>query len=172
MYTVNVQYTDYAGHAKRKSVAFNLDSREVFKLLVELTSLFEWLKANKESAEKRELSVEEVRDFYNNLEGVMLEAWGEMSEDGEHFRKSERYLFEESKAFDACMWMFVDKPEEAVRLLEGMLPKELYDMVEKATPDQIADATSAKAIADQEEIQRLRAQVSEMQRSSPTNTNS
>lgn len=160
MYKLNVSYTDYKGTAKRADVTFNLDGREVFKMLPELKSLFEWIEANREE-EPRELDIEEVRTFYNNLEGVILEAYGEMSEDGQHFRKAGRFEFEESAAFNACMMLFVNAPKEAVMLLEGIMPKELMDRVKNADANQVAEVSDSRIAEMDSEIRRLRAQITE-----------
>jgi len=96
LYTKTVPYKNYRGKPRNGVVTFNLDEREVFKLLPELKAMFEWLDGNREAVDPRDLSTEEVRDFYTNLENIMLEAWGELSEDGEHFRKGNKYNFEES----------------------------------------------------------------------------
>jgi hypothetical protein len=149
---------DYKKKPRNVQVSFNLDAREVFKMLPELKNVFEWLDSNK-TQDPRELSVEEVRDFYTSFEGILLEAWGEMSEDGLHFRKGGKYEFEESALFNACMILFVTKPEETVKLLEGLLPKELFDMVKNADAVEVAEATKAKASAQEEEIARLRAEL-------------
>lgn len=160
MYKLNVSYTDYKGTAKRADVTFNLDGREVFKMLPELKSLFEWIEANREE-EPRELDIEEVRTFYNNLEGVILEAYGEMSEDGQHFRKAGRFEFEESAAFNACMMLFVNAPKEAVLLLEGIMPKELMDRVKNADANQVAEVSDSRIAEMDSEIRRLKAQITE-----------
>ena len=158
MYTLTVPFVDYKKKPRTVDVSFNLDGREVFKMLPELKSVFEWLESNK-NGDPRSLSTEEVRDFYNSLEGIILEAWGELSEDGLHFRKGGKYEFEESALFNACMMLFVTKPEEAVKLIEGIMPKELFDMVQNADPAQLAAATDAKTADMEAEIARLRAQV-------------
>lgn len=160
MYTITVPYTDYKKRPRTEDVHFNLDGREVFKMLPQLKSVFEWLDSNKD-AEPRQLSVDEVTNFYTDFEGILLEAWGELSEDGKHFRKSSKYEFEESALFNACMMMFVTKPEETTKLLQGILPAELFEMVKNANEQQIAaaaDAAKADSAKD-EEIARLRAQV-------------
>lgn len=159
MYRIDIPYTDYNGKAKRKNLTFNLDVREVFSKLVQLRAVFDWLKDNKEAVEERSLSTEEVVEFYNNLEAVILEAYGEMTADGERFVKTGRYEFEDSAAFNATMWMFVDRPNEAVKLLEGLLPKEMFEMVKNATPEQLAAAGVANAEANQTEIARLQAEL-------------
>lgn len=158
MYTLTVPFVDYKGKPRNIPVSFNLDAREVFKMLPELKSVFEWLESNKVQ-DPRDLSVEEVSSFYTNFEGILLEAWGEMSEDGLHFRKGGKYEFEESALFNACMVMFVTKPEETTKLLNGILPPEMFEMVQNADETQIAVATDAKVSAQEAEIARLRAEL-------------
>lgn len=164
MYKLNVAYDDYAGRARRATLAFNLDTREIYKLLPELKSIFEWLQSvqpegEEEKLDPRDLDTEEVRDFYNNLERIILDAWGEMSEDGEHFRKSGKFDFEESKAFSACMDLFVFQPQEAVKLVNALLPKDLFDKVKNASPEELAASTESKLSEKDEEIARLRRQI-------------
>jgi len=158
LYTVSVPFVDYKKKPRTQDVAFNLDVREVFKMLPELKRVFDWLEANK-NEEPRDLSPEEVSAFYTDFEDILLSAWGELSEDGMHFRKSGRYEFEESALFNACMWQFVTKPEETGKLMEGILPKELFEMVKNADPEQLAAATGAKVSEQQAEIDRLTAEL-------------
>ena len=139
-------------------VNFNLDAREVFKMLPELKSVFDWLETNRDS-DPRELTTEEVSQFYTNFENILLEAYGEMSEDGLHFRKGGRYEFEESALFNACMVLFVTKPDQTVKMLEGILPKELFDMVKNADTNQLSSATQSRVAEQEAEIARLRAQL-------------
>jgi hypothetical protein len=155
---LTVSFKDYRGHERKKSASFNLDAREVFKMLPELKAVFDWLDSNKTS-NPRELDTQEVSTFYTNFEGILLEAWGEMSEDGLYFRKAGKYEFEESALFNACMVKFVTKPEEAVKLLEGVLPPELTDMVKNADETQLAAANDTKVADANAEIARLRAQI-------------
>lgn len=158
MYTLTVPFTDYLGKSRSMKVDFNLDAREVFKMLPELKAVFDWLDSNRD-ADPRELTTEEVSAFYTNFEAILLAAYGEMSEDGLHFRKGGKYEFEESALFNACMVLFVTKPEETVKMLEGMLPKELFDMVKNADASQLAAATKSKVSEQEAEIARLRAQL-------------
>lgn len=164
MYKINVGYTDYAGRARRTDVRFNLETREVYKLFPELKGVSEWLasvqpKEGEEKPDPRNLDAEEIRDFYNNLERIILDAWGELDEDGEHFRKSGKYDFEESKAFSACMDLFVLQPQEAVKLIEALLPKDLFDKVKNASTEELAASTESKLSEKDEEIARLRRQI-------------
>lgn len=162
MYTINVPFKDYKDRARQQSVTFNLDGREVFKMLPELKSVFDWIESNRDQ-EVRELTVDEVRSFYNDLEQIILEAWGEMSEDGQYFRKGGKFEFEESALFNACMILFVTKPQEAVKLLEGIMPTELFELVKNANPEQLEEAQNLKLTEQEAEIIRLKAQIAEGQ---------
>lgn len=158
MYKFNVPFTDYMGRKRTQDVAFNLDAREVFKMLPELKSVFDWMETNK-NADVRELSTQEVTDFYTDFEGILLSAWGEVSEDGLHFRKGGKYDFEESAAFNACMVMFVMQPEKTGKLIEGILPPELFEMVKNADPATIEAAANSRVAEQEAEITRLKAQL-------------
>lgn len=155
MYTITVPFVDYKKKHRTESVSFNLDAREVFRMLPQLKSVFEWLDSHK-GAEPRDLDTEEVSKFYTDFEGILLEAYGVVSEDGSYFRKGNKYDFEESALFNACMVEFVTKPELTVKLLEGILPKELFEMVKNVDERQIENITSARADELAEENERLK----------------
>lgn len=159
MYSKSIPFKDFKGNPRNATVQFNLTEPEVFKLLVPLQAIFDWQESLRNSGE-RELTTEEVVEFYNNFEEVLLSAWGEMSEDGLHFRKAGRYEFEESALFAACMNEFVTNPEETQKLIDGIMPKGLQEMVKKA--DANVSAIENNPNVDDElkvEIARLRAQL-------------
>lgn len=158
MYTIKVPFKDYKGMQRTQEVSFNLDAREVFKNLPQLQSVFNWLETNK-AAEPQDLTVEEVSQFYTDFEEILLTAWGEMSEDGLHFRKTGKWEFEESALFNACMVMFVTKPQETAKLLEGIMPPELTTMVQNADTATLEAATNSRVSEQQAEIDRLKAQL-------------
>lgn len=155
MYKITVPFTDYNNKPRNIDVTFNLEVREVFKMLPELQSVFTWIQANRD-ADTRDLTTEEVRDFYNSLEGIILEAYGELSDDGLHFQKSTRFEFEESKTFAACMLRFVTEPQEAVKLLEALLPKEMF---EKFLQGDVEGVKKAQDEEKDKEIERLKAEL-------------
>lgn len=160
MYTLDVPFKDYNGTARTAKVQFNLDAREVFKILPQLQSVFTWLESNKD-ANPRELTTAEVSSFYTDFEAILLDAWGEISEDGLYFRKTGKYDFEESALFNACMVLFVTKPELTARLLEGILPPELAEMAKNADKDTIEAAVKSQVDEKQAEINRLKRELAE-----------
>jgi hypothetical protein len=158
LYTITVPFTDYKKKVRNEPVSFNLDAREVFKMLPQLKNVFEWLDSHK-NADPRDLTTVEVSQFYTEFEGILLEAYGEVSEDGLYFKKGNKYEFEESALFNACMVMFVTQPQETVKLLEGILPKELFDQVKNASQTEIEQITTARAEQLAAENELLREQL-------------
>lgn len=128
-----IPFKGFDGKPHNQKLELNLEVREVVKLLVEFNTVFKWLDVNTgPDKEERELTTEEVVDFYNNLETILLAAWGKMSDDGLYFHKAERYLFEESKLFAATMEMFVSEPSEATKMVDGLMPKGMEELVRKS----------------------------------------
>ncbi len=158
MYTKSIPFKDFNDKPRNQTVHFNLTSREVFKLLVEFKAIFEWQESIK--GELRDVSTPEVLAFYNNFEEILLTAWGVPSEDGLHFRKAGRYEFEESALFNACMLIYVSDPRETSALLDGLMPKDMQEIVKKADSN-MAELANDPSTDDalRKEIERLRAQV-------------
>lgn len=168
MYTKKVPYKNFKGQPRTAEVQFNLTEREVFKLLPELMTVAAWRELNTKSP-ARDLPTEEVREYYNNFEAILLEAWGVMSEDGEHFRKGGRYEFEESALFNAAMVMFVSDPIETGALLDGIMPNaELSEMVKKADVNMLTASQNENLTPEQRErVAELQRQLAEAQRGIP-----
>lgn len=129
MYTKSVPFKDYNGKPRNLPVHFNLETRDVFKVVGELNRIFKWRDGLK--GPERELTDEEMTDFFNDFEAVLLAAWGEPSEDGLYFVRTNRYLFEDSKLFAACMDMFVTDIGEVTRMLNEIMPKGMEEVVKK-----------------------------------------
>lgn len=163
MYTKNVPYKDLYDRPKNKTVYFNLTEPEVFKLLVEFQRIFKWQERIKENP-GAETPTEEVVAYYNDFEEIILSAYGEPDAEGEHFDHDGKYKFEKSMAFAAFMTMCVTDVSETTRLLDGLMPKGLQEMVKNADAKLAELAknpeTSAEAAA---EIERLRTRMAELQ---------
>lgn len=157
MYIKKIPYKNFKGEPRNAEVAFNLTEREIFKLLPQLQAVFSWREVNTNSAE-RELVTEEVIEFYNHFEEILLSAWGEPSADGEHFRKAGRYDFEESALFNAAMLLFVTDPEETGRLLDGLMPSDMQETVKRA------DANFAKIAENENLDDESKQKIAELQR--------
>lgn len=157
MYTKSIPFKDVDGKACNETVNFMLFERDVFRLLPQLKAVFDWQDSMK--GEKRELTTEEVVEFYTNFEEILLAAYGKPSADRKSFNRGNRYEFEETALFNACMVEFITNPQETGKLLDDILPKGMEDLVRKAD-DNLAKASSETKDEDmQAEIARLRAQL-------------
>lgn len=152
-----IPYKNYKQEPKNGRITLNLDEREVFKLLVQFKRMMDWIEGLDQSR-VMELPTEEVVAFYDDLETVLLASWGEMSADGEHFRKSGRYEFEESALFNAVMLMFVTDTVEAQKMINDLLPKGMEERV-KTAQDNLENSSvpDPEKEAMKAELERLRA---------------
>lgn len=159
MYTKVIPFKDYKGNPRNMTVHLNLDEREFFKLFPEFYRILTW-RDSLISEESRDLSPDEVRDFYNDLEEVLLTAWGIPSEDGLYFRKTEKYDFQESALFNALMMEFVTNPSAANEVLKELMPSNMEDMIKKfeGNLDKAADSPETPAEI-QAKIRALQAQL-------------
>ena len=162
-----IPFKDFKGKPRNQEVNFNLNEPDVFKLLRQFQIVLDWQTSMK--GELRELSTQEVTDFYTTFEEIMLSAWGEPSEDGLYFRKAGRYDFEESALFGATMVYFLNNPLEVGKFLDEIMPQGLQDLVKNADVN-LAELENAPGNSAelQAEIARLRAQVAASQNKEPT----
>lgn len=160
MYKLNVPFKDFHDKPRNLTIHFNLAEREVFRLLPELQFIMNWIESMK-GEEIRELDTKEVVEFYTAFEELILEAYGEPSADGLYFDKTGKYQFESSAMFNAVMVMMVQDPMKVGELLDGIMPKDLQNMVKTADSNlaEIAKRNNPEEI--QREIERLQALVAE-----------
>ena len=154
MYKKSIPFKDFKDNPRTMEVQFNLTIPEVVKLMKEFKAVFDWQESM--GGEPRDLDPTEVVEFYTNFEEILLTAYGKMSDDGLLFKKSGRYEFEESALFAATMVYFVTNPEECMKLIEGIMPKGMADIVKNADENL---AQMAKEAGDDD----LRAQVARLQ---------
>lgn len=160
MYTKKIKFKDFFGKDREVETHFNLTTHEVFKKLVEFQAIFEWTEKMKDRDPDGVTDTQEVLDFYDNIEEILLSSYGVPDADGLHFRKGGRYDFQESALFHHCMQMFVTDPSEANELLDGLMPKDLQDLVKRADAN-IAKIVEAPETDEdvREQLRRLQAQV-------------
>lgn len=162
MYEKLIPHKNFKGKVRNQTVHFNLTTHEFFKLLVEFKMIFDW--QNKLEGEDPDAVTDtaEVIAYYTNLEEILLAAYGVPDEDGDHFRKAGRYDFAESSLFHATMELFVSDPTEAGKLVNGLMPEGLDELLKKL------DANAVAALANEDtpdamkrEIERLRREAAE-----------
>lgn len=163
MYTKTIPFKDLNGKPRNQTVHFNLFEREVFKLMGELQTVLGYIDRWQKEKESRTIDTPEVLDFYNNFEEILLTAYGTPSDDGLRFDHSGRYEFEDSSCFNAFMMMCVTDPTETSKVINGIMPEGLEDIVRKADENLIQAAKDASTEDQADEIARLRAQLAAQQ---------
>lgn len=173
MYTKMIQHRNFAGEPRNQKVQFNLTEHEVFKLLVEFKAIFDWQEKIKDRDPNAETDTLEVIEFYNNFEEILLSAWGELDESGDHFRKGGRYDFKESSVFHAAMKLFLENQAEVNNLLNGLMPDGLQDLVKAADANlaELAKQSDGSNPAIDAEVARLRAELAAAKGDQPAVTN-
>jgi len=157
-----IPHKNFRGKVRNQEVNFNLTEHEVLKLLVEFKAIFDWQEQVEARDPDAETPTEEVLEFYNNFEEILLAAWGELDESGDHFHKGGRYEFRESSVFHAAMKMFLEDLNEVNELINGLMPEGLKDLV-KAADGRLAELAAksedGKDPVLQSEVEQLRAQL-------------
>ncbi len=129
MYKKTVPYKDYNEKPQNEQICLLLETRDVFKVIVELKSIFDWQESFE--GEARTLSPEEMREFFNNFEAVILASWGKITPDGKGFDRTDRYEFEHSKLFSAFMDLLLSDITEVQKVMAEIMPKGMEDIVRK-----------------------------------------
>ena len=167
MFNKQIGYKDYKQKVRNETHDFQLEVRDVFKNMVQLYDINEWVQGLKKETDLRELPTSEVQEFYNNVEHVLLASYGIVSDDGRRFIRDGRYEFEDSKAFAVIMEEFLSDPEMANVFLAEIMPENMKGFLEKITK---TEAAAAAALASdprkspeeiQAEIARLRGELAE-----------
>lgn len=169
MYTKMIPHKNFAGKQRDQEVQFNLTEHEVLKLMVEFKAIFDWQEKVKDRDPEAETDTLEVIEFYNNFEEILLSAWGELDESGDHFRKGGRYEFKESSLFHAAMKLFLEDQEEVNKLLNGLMPDGLQDLVKAADSNlaELAKNSEENSPAVNAEVARLQAELARAKAGTP-----
>lgn len=158
MYEIKVPYKNFKQQPKNGVVQFNLEVHEVMQNFIELAWILEFRDRHKGT--DVELENEVMVEFFDNFETVILAAWGVMSDDGEHFRKSGVVEFKSSKLFAATMNLFISDFDALNKFLNTLLPPELEEIVIKQTESLEklkAENTDMSPEEIQAQIERLKA---------------
>lgn len=125
MYKTTVEYEDFNGEKKKRTLYFNLSQSELTELKYESNGALE----NK---------IVEIVATKNRSEMMLLftkllkMAYGEKSEDGEYFIKNEEVYnrFKFSNAYDAFLEKLVESDSELENFIKYVMPKKLSDKVD------------------------------------------
>ena len=121
-----VNYTNFDGEAKSKTLYFNLTKTE----LVELDGEAEGGLAN---SMQRIVDAKEANTLISEFKRIILLSYGERSEDGDRFIKSDdiREAFSQTAAFDALFMELAQNEDKASDFIMGIMPADLTSQLQE-----------------------------------------
>ena len=136
-----ITYTNYNGQKVTKPFYFNMNKMELVETMVD---------ENNQSFLDVVQSLADSGDFYSLirvLKKIILAAYGEKSDDGERFVKSDeiRRGFEESPAFPELYISLLTDTKQMIDFVNGILPSDVQGTAEQI---KAAIATAEKANED------------------------
>lgn len=124
MFKYTVNYEDFDGNQQSEVLYFNLSKPEMLKLQMKNDGGYaEYLQKIANSNNPAE-----VLDAFSD---IVLMAYGQKSEDGKRFVKSEeaKMAFSQSVAYDTFLFELIENPAIIENFMNGVFPK---DLLEKA----------------------------------------
>lgn len=130
MFSDTITYKDFNGNQCSETLYFNISETEGFKFLNSVeggydaylqTILDKFDKLNDDDDHQK---IKMISDLISVYEDIILAAYGEKSEDGKRFMKSDEITngFRCSAAYDALIQKFFEDPEYAVKFTVAVLP--------------------------------------------------
>lgn len=118
MYKKTITYTDFDGVERTETFLFNFTKEQTMKLQNSVAGGLD------ERIKKLNVATDNV-EIYNLFRSIVLDAYGEKSEDGRHFYKSDKIKneFESTEAFSEIVWSLIDGGEKAMaEFIEQVVP--------------------------------------------------
>lgn len=122
----NITYEDFNGETITETFYFNISKPELVELDVEHKEGFEsWINSI--------IKAEDNKTLVNMFKQIVLLAYGQKSEDGKRFIKSDqlREEFTQTNAYNELFMELATDDKAAVQFLIGVLPKDIAGEVEK-----------------------------------------
>jgi len=140
-----IRYEDFNGNQTEDIFYFNLSKPELIELEVEYEQGFgDMLQSIIKAKDNKEI----VKQF----KAIILLAYGEKSEDGKRFIKSDqlREEFSQTAAFQELFMEMASDADAAVVFLQAILPKDMGEGIEKAVDNEKKKALEADTASTDE----------------------
>lgn len=133
MYIKKIKFKDFNDNEREQDFYFNLRKDELAKLSAKYGQNFE--------NNVRTMAMNDDKaGLYKLFEDLIKSSYGQKSEDGLHFRKSDQIWndFYDSPAYEALFMEIMSDTDAAISFFKGIMPKDIAEKVEeeleKATP--------------------------------------
>ena len=121
-----ITYTDYNDTVRTEDFYFNLSKAEIAEM--ELSK-----KGGLSEMIKRVIASQDTPEILKIFKELILKAYGEKSEDGKRFIKSEemRNGFEQTEAYSNLFMELASDSDAAASFINGIIPAEARNQIEK-----------------------------------------
>lgn len=133
MYIKKIKFKDFNDNEREQDFYFNLRKDELAKLSAKYGQNFE--------SNVRTMAMNDDKaGLYKLFEDLIKSSYGQKSEDGLHFRKSDQIWddFYDSSAYEALFMEIMSDTDAAISFFKGIMPKDIAEKVEeeleKVTP--------------------------------------
>jgi hypothetical protein len=133
MYIKKIKFKDFNDNEREQDFYFNLRKDELAKLSAKYGQNFE--------NNVRTMAMNDDKaGLYKLFEDLIKSSYGQKSEDGLHFRKSDQIWddFYDSPAYEALFMEIMSDTDAAISFFKGIMPKDIAEKVEeeleKVTP--------------------------------------
>ena len=133
MYIKKIKFKDFNDNEREQDFYFNLRKDELAKLSAKYGQNFE--------NNVRTMAMNDDKaGLYKLFEDLIKSSYGQKSEDGLHFRKSDEIWndFYDSPAYEALFMEIMSDTDAAISFFKGIMPKDIAEKVEeeleKVTP--------------------------------------
>lgn len=132
MYKETITYTDFNGVERKEDFWFNLTKAELIKMELMTEGTFT-------DMIQRMINAKDTADIIEQINKLLLGAYGIKSDDGRFFHKSEeiRRNFENSEPYSIMFMKLVGDDEASAKFINGIMPK---DVLEAAAQESAKDA--------------------------------
>lgn len=132
MYKETITYTDFNGVERKEDFWFHLNKAELIKMELMTEGTFTDML-------QRIINAKDTADIIDQMNKLLLGAYGIKSDDGRFFHKSDeiRRNFENSEPYSIMFMKLVSDDEAAAKFINGIMPK---DVLEAAAQESAKDA--------------------------------
>lgn len=112
-----ITYTDFDGNKRTEDFYFNMSMDDIFEMG------FSYEDGMEEYLHKI-IDTEDIKEIYSIFKKIILNSYGEKSEDGRRFVKSKELSegFSQTSAFSELLVSFIKKPDEAANFINALVP--------------------------------------------------
>lgn len=118
-----IKFVDYNGNSVKEDFYFHLNKAELMRMQFSANGAYSQFI-------ERITNQRDLRMLGEEFENIILTAYGEKSDDGRTFKKSDdiRENFKSTEAYSELFMELITDADKAVSFIKGILPKDLQDI--------------------------------------------